>query len=417
MKWLRNYWRHWRFGQLIGEPTDDDEGRSFAKLREFVYIDQRSVQSLLASTDSGRVAAEQTARESNTNTSERNANAGAGTGPVNIGIGGRRISREGTETENVYSFDLIQSKFTRLYEDDDITPPISLEADSAYALQDDLVLADLTRGTVLELRGEIQLHPLYRVYKATKYIDDAAPEEDIAQEDTLQLIEGSLGEKIPIEIEVDGISIVGDNDEIHASSSGEHINVVALLDENDLWTEPIQTLASNKQFTVFCRVEQVRPNWYPMKLIRVLESISPDLADEYNMLLEGELQTAIDAFEASVDASSRVSGVDESMVREFVEFLAETATVSVDDNEVETIVKNAVASYSPGEVNVAIEQEIELLKTTHNEFTDVVAESALLEPSHELRSEYLRGQVEQPSQSTEREFMPHLEANVIGIYW
>ncbi|WP_438267637.1 DUF6414 family protein [Halorussus aquaticus] len=76
---LRNYWRQWWFGQASGDPSSED-GHQFPQLREFVYIDQRSVQSLLASTDSGRVAAEQTNRESNVNTSKHNANAGAGAG-------------------------------------------------------------------------------------------------------------------------------------------------------------------------------------------------------------------------------------------------------------------------------------------------------------------------------------------------
>ena len=277
---IRNYWRYWRFGQVSGEPSED-EGKQFPQLREFVYIDQRSVRSLLASTDSGRVAAEQTDRESNVDTKQNSANVGAGSGPVNAGIGTNRTTQQGNETENVYSFDLIQSKFTRLYEHEDINPQISLTADGAYDLQDGLELSTLDRGEVLEFRGTIRLHPLYRVFRAIEYIDTAAPDEADISEGEMQLIEESLGNKIPIEIEVDGLSIDEDG-RISESSEGDAFNVVALLDETELWTEPIQTLASNKQFRIFCRVESIRPNWNPMKLIRVLESISSDLAENFN---------------------------------------------------------------------------------------------------------------------------------------
>ena len=419
MKSLRNYWQRWGFGQTNSDPTDsgeDEEARSFAKLREFVYIDQRSVQSLLASTGSGRVAAEQTARDIGMNTSERNANIGVGAGPANVGVGGRRASQEGTETERVFSFDLIQSKFTQLYEDDDITPRILVDSDDSYDLRDDPLFLDLDRGTLLEVRGNIQLHPLYRIYRAMKYINDASPEESIADEEVLRLIEESLGEKIPIEIELDGISITEDTNKIRADSSGEDVNIVALLNENDLWTEPIQTLASNKQFTIFCRVEQTQPNWYPMKLIRVLESISPGLADEYNTLFERELVTALDAFEAGVDASGK-STIDEQAVREIVEFLAEEASTSVDDEQIETIVENTLRSYSPEEVDVPIAQKIELLKTAYAEFTDVISKEVFSKTSPEIRSEYFRRRADQSDQTTEREFTPHLEVNVIAIYW
>lgn len=418
MKRLRQYWRRSRFGNTPDDSTDD-ESQQFPKLREFVYIDQRSVRSLLASTDSGRIAAEQTAHETDVETSERYADAGIRAGPANIGGGGRRASQQESGTENVYSFDLIQSKFTRLYEHEEITPRISISSEGKYELRspddDQLSMEDLERGTILELRGKIRLHPVYRVYRVIEYVENAAPEQQIEQEDTLQLIEDSLGEKIPVEIAVGGLSLTGD-DEIKADSNGETINVVALLDKNELWTEPIQTLASNKQFRVYCRVEEVRPSWYPMKLIRVLESISPELADEYNTLLEGQLQAAMDAFETRVDAYTENTGTNERMVRDFVEFLAEEASESVNDEQVETIVDNTIASHS-SESGVAIEQEVELQKTAYDEFISLLSEDLFEKEPHELRSEYHRDQYIRTEQSSDRDFTAHIEANVIGIYW
>jgi hypothetical protein len=350
---VRNYWRYWRFGRASGEPSDG-EGKQFPQLREFVYIDQRSVRSLLASTDSGRVAAEQTNRESNINTKQHSANVGAGAGPVNVGAGTNRTSQQGNETENVYSFDLIQSKFTRLYEHEDISPEISLNADGGYELQDELELSKLDRGNVLEFRGTIRLHPLYRVYRAIEYIDTAAPDEADISEGDMRLIEESLGNKIPIEIEVNGLSIDG-NGNISEDPQGDAFNVVALLDETELWTEPIQTLASSKQFRIFCRVESIRPDWYPMKLIRVLESISSDLAETFNEDLESDLQAAMGRFEAHVEATDENTGVDKQKIREFTEFLAERAESSIEDDQMDDIVGHAAEAFSP-ESSVAFEQ-------------------------------------------------------------
>jgi len=411
---IRNYWRYWRFGQVSGEPSED-EGKQFPQLREFVYIDQRSVRSLLASTDSGRVAAEQTDRESNVNTKQNSANVGAGSGPVNAGIGTNRTTQQGNETENVYSFDLIQSKFTRLYEHEEINPKISLAADGAYDLQDGLELSTLDRGAVLEFRGTIRLHPLYRVFRAIEYIDTAAPDEADISEGEMQLIEESLGNKIPIEIEVDGLSIDGDG-RISENTEGDAFNVVALLDETELWTEPIQTLASNKQFRIFCRVESIRPDWYPMKLIRVLESISSDLAENFNDDLESELQAAMDRFEAQVEATTKNTGFDEQKLREFIEFLGERAESSIQADQLDEVVEHAADAYSP-DATVAVEQEVELLKQAYNSFTEIYSEDEFSEDSASLRSDFHQQATHPQSADTDRDFTAHLEANVIGVYW
>ena len=411
---IRNYWRYWRFGQVSGEPSED-EGKQFPQLREFVYIDQRSVRSLLASTDSGRVAAEQTDRESNVDTKQDSANVGADAGPVNAGVGTKRTTQQGTETENVYSFGLIQSKFTRLYEHEEISPKISLAADGAYNLQDGLELSTLDRGTVLEFRGTIRLHPLYRVFRAIEYIDTAAPDEAAISEGEKRLIEESLGNKIPIEIEVDGLSVDGDG-MISEGTQGNPFNVVALLDETELWTEPIQTLASNKQFRIFCRVESIKPDWYPMKLIRVLESISPNLAENFNDDLEAELQAAMDRFEAQVEATTENTGFDEQKLREFIEFLGGRAESSIQADQLDEVVEHATDAYSP-DATVAVEQEIELLKQAYDSFTEIHSEDEFSEDSASLRSDFRQQATHSQSADSDRDFTAHLEANVIGVYW
>lgn len=411
---IRNNWGYWRSEQVSEEPAED-EGKQFPQLREFVYIDQRSVRSLLASTDSGRVAAEQTDRESNVDTKQNSANVGAGAGPVNVDVGTNRTTQQGNETENIYSFDLIQSKFTRLYEHEDINPQISLAADGEYDLQDGLELSTLDRGAVLEFRGTIRLHPLYRVFRAIEYINTAAPDEADISEGDMQLIEESLGNKIPIEIEVDGLSIDGDR-RISESTEGDAFNVVALLDETELWTEPIQTLASNKQFRIFCRVECIRPDWYPMKLIRVLESISPDLAENFNDDLESELQAAMDRFEAQVEATTENTGFDEQRLREFIEFLGERAESSKNSDQLNGVVEHATDAYSP-DATVAVEQEVELLKQAYDSFTEIYSEDEFSEDSASLRSVFRQQATRSQSADSERDFTAHLEANVIGIYW
>ncbi|MDR5673642.1 hypothetical protein RH858_10875 [Halalkaliarchaeum sp. AArc-GB] len=361
------------------------------------------------------MAAEQTNRESNINTKKHSANVGAGAGPVNVGAGTNRTSQQGNETENVYSFDLIQSKFTRLYEHEDISPEISLNADGGYELQEELQLSKLDRGNVLEFRGTIRLHPLYRVYRAIEYIDTAAPDEADISEGDLRLIEESLGNKIPIEIEVNGLSIDGSGN-ISEDSQGDAFNVVALLDETELWTEPIQTLASSRQFRIFCRVESIRPDWYPMKLIRVLESISSDLAETFNEDLESELQAAMDRFEAHVEATDENTGVDKQKIREFTEFLAERAESSIEDDQMDDIVGHAAEAFSP-ESSIAFEQEVELLKQVYSSFTEICSEDEFSEDAGSLRSDFHQQVSQSRSDDSDRDFTAHLEANVIGVYW
>jgi type II secretory pathway component PulJ len=322
---------------------------------------------------------------------------------------------EGDEMESVYSFGLIQSKFTRLYEHEDLTPEISLSSEKKYQFEEGLDLSELDRGTLMELRGTIQLHPLYKFYQAIKYISSAAPDETTISEGDMQLIEDSLGDKIPIKIEVDGLSIA-EGGAIREGSQGETFNVVSLLDETELWTEPIQTLASNKVFRIYCRVEAVEPDWYPMKLTRVLESISPPLAEKFSEELESELQTAMNQFEADINISSERIGIDHQMVESFSQFLCEKNGETIEDNQIDEIVEHVSERYST-EATVGFEQNVELLKQTHESFTEIVPDVEISQDEAALRSEFLQQSDQTEHEDSASELTTHLEANVIGVYW
>jgi hypothetical protein len=125
----------------------------------------------------------------------------------------------------------------------------------------------------------------------------------------------------------------------------------------------------------------------------------------------------MEAFEASVEASNERSGVDKQKIRNFAEFLGEEADRSVEDDQINDIVDLAADEFS-SEATVAFEQEVELLKQTYDSFTETVSEAAFSEDASSLRSEYRQEQTSKSqSDSSERDFTAHLEANVIGIYW
>lgn len=110
-----------------------------------------------------------------------------------LSAGGRNTSQESHETESTYSFDLIQSKFTRLYEHEEVSQKISLDSDENYELENSLKLTDLERGDVLEFQGVVQLHSLYRLHQVIEYAETTVSDEEIAGDDTMQIIEKEFG--------------------------------------------------------------------------------------------------------------------------------------------------------------------------------------------------------------------------------
>jgi len=125
-----------------------------------------------------------------------------GPGSVNAGVSEEREHQETKiETRN---YNLIQSKFTRLYKSDAVERKLSLdqipiEEESVEEEFLGLTISDLKRGDVVELRVNLKANLLFRLYRTVDYFDEAFEDQiDSETEEMLELIDSSLGNRIPV---------------------------------------------------------------------------------------------------------------------------------------------------------------------------------------------------------------------------
>ena len=155
-------------------------------LREFVYLDEVSVYSLIAST-LGPIAEQFTDTHTSSRQSEMESSAGAGAGVAKAELNARIMNNQTSGTQVVRK-SIVQATFKQLYESEldslsirskprDIKQPKIRNRDELFAtvqtpadgywIIDPL---DLSRGKLFELEVELEADPIFRVSTFTSTI-------------------------------------------------------------------------------------------------------------------------------------------------------------------------------------------------------------------------------------------------------
>lgn len=409
----------------------------FDALREFVYLDEISVRSLLASTGEGGIISETVDEEMRRRRSGFRAGGklGASSASVNPRVEGERVRQNTTiETRN---YDLIQSKFTNLYKSNVVKKKLSLDQiplddEPAEEPFSDLAKADLKRGDVVELRVNLSANLLFRLYQTIDYFADVSEDQiDSETEEMLELIESSLGNRIPVIGKAVDYKVTGEAEKTTIKRSddlddeekenAEDLEVVTLLNLDSLWVDPIQTLFSNDRFVVYCRVEDVDlERWYPLKVTRAINSLSKPTAKELNEQFRQGLE----------EARSQLSEL-----RDFTNWSAGSAAQWGQD--IEQYTTNLEGEYdlevSEGEQQQLLRETMKNVELSHeasqtaqrkkilNAYTDAVIEMFDLDPiDHENRQE-LRPDTSKSNQNNEEAEASddafRIEAKTVAIYW
>ena len=169
---LRSRFRAWRRARRRKRAAE----RQQAPLREFVYLDEVSVYSLLAS-KLGPIATEFTATETATLASEVSGSLGVGAGGTKASLGSKMQSSE-VQGSQVLRKSIVQTTFKELYELETPllqlptnlapprvdSPPGSKLAERLAELDDPWVLevGQLARGGLVELEVELEAEPIYK---------------------------------------------------------------------------------------------------------------------------------------------------------------------------------------------------------------------------------------------------------------
>jgi hypothetical protein len=302
---LLTRFRAWRRRTRRQRAAEQQE----ATLREFVYLDEVSVYSLLASR-LGPLATEFTDTE---------------TASLKVEVAG---SGAGTETgSQVLRKSIVQTSFKELYElevsslamrpaDQQTKLPTTSNLDDLVATKE-ILLADgwlidpevLGRGSLVELEVQLESEDIFRassIVSVALDIIDANPEMfgvDVAtlgQAKTAgRVLEKLLVGLVPVSglaVDYNIVRIVDKEWIVHRRlvnqiqdiepSSVYPLYIVGVAEQSLFWKDVRRILFANARFRVLCRVAQngIRDSWKPVKLAQILDLVKPGLGQQIDEL-------------------------------------------------------------------------------------------------------------------------------------
>ena len=281
-------------------------------LREFVYLDESSLISLLASTTGG-ITDQQSTRQ-------RKRISGSITGILPGNQGDIGATKE--KTSEIVRQYVIQSNFTEFYElrKGDLKLSDQIKSNSAIPLQgtrttelDGFEVSDseLKRGDMIELEVELGSHDLYKIYKAVDLLgeiieslpDDSDPISEIESEefsggnvsDIIELIGKFLIGLVPIEGEVENYGVVKSDSQAYIGEKSvlekqdieyDSFSIVGSVKESAMWQDTTRFLFDENEYTAYCRIDdpQLEEDWMPLKLMDVVDGIEEGASESIQQL-------------------------------------------------------------------------------------------------------------------------------------
>lgn len=310
-----------------------DRAASSSILREFVYLDEVSVTSLLSSR-LGALPSEYTETLSSSIKSEVSSSLGVDAKVVKSGIGSRFEATQGQDSQ-VLRKATIQATFKDLHayekrknvsmitpEAADGQPPswsdIVAEMSSRspnYALQTWVLDQDrLMRGELFEVKVRLRADPTYRVSSIISTMADLISNPHLAASvnaDGMEearafngILEGLMAGLVPLKCEMVDYStftISGAEYAIHAKvqpslpdgvkATRKPLYLVGVTEQSLYWKDIRRVLFSDSPVWALCRiaVTGIRSQWTPIKLAEVLKEVLPDLGNEIDRFSTGAL--------------------------------------------------------------------------------------------------------------------------------
>lgn len=412
----------------------------FDDLREFVYLDEISVRSLLASTGEGGIVSETVDEEMRRRRSGSSAGGSVSAGPASVNAKVSEESEHRTTTVETRNYDLIQSKFTRLYKSDAVKKKLSLDQ---ISIEDEpvddpfsgLATSELARGDVVELRVNLSANLLFRLYRTIDYFADTFEDQvDSETEEMLELIGSSLGNRIPVVGKAVDYKVIDEEDEkiIKLSAEldndetedAEDLEIVTLLNLDSLWVDPIQTLFNNDRFVVYCRVEDVDINrWYPLKVTRAINSLSKPAAENLNQEFERGLQevrSKLSGIRSFTDWSTGSIAQWSQDIEQYTESLEDEYGQDVSEDEQEQLIVEAMRTVDIGDEVSQTARRKKIL----NAYTDSFIDMFGLDPIDDEKRQKLRpdnsttsGVSDQNDELDKSSKVFRIEAKAVTMYW
>lgn len=287
-------------------------------LREFVYLDDVSVHSLLASRTRG-IATQFTESQKSSTTDDVDHSVGIGIGSTKVKTNaGSQIV--GAKSSEVLSRAIIQTSFKELYElqrgslalllpDQATTLDPIRESDLQQMLESEdggkpwLVDPDsLCRGDLIEVEVALEAEPIFHLVEVYGTVmalfqhnedllgyDVATQLSQVAS--LVRVLEGLLAGLVPVRgrlVAYKSVMIGNKNILIHQKlldqfdtdelTAVRNVYVVGVAERDMFWKDIRRVLFSGAKYTSFCRVatEGMAAKWHPIKVANVLGGIVPN---------------------------------------------------------------------------------------------------------------------------------------------
>ena len=323
------WWKRWR-----QRRREEPVAHRAIKLREFVYLDEVSVTSLLSSR-LGKLPSEFVETLTNARKAEVNANSEASAAAVLKSRIGSRYETSWTENSQVLSKATIQATFKRLHdiEEQSLTlrpifssesPPVNQRIQKALTsgvFDDDMhqwiiSVEDLKRGRVAEVEVELQADPSFRVSAIFTTFKELADESAdlLSQTDRLdfekvielnRVLEKLMGDLVPLRCRVVDYEVIGTGNQvflIHRRAlenlseterpATRPLYLVGVTEQSLFWKDIRRILFSKARFRILCRLnyEGLRTTWTAVKMVDLLEEVAPALKREMDIFGSGALK-------------------------------------------------------------------------------------------------------------------------------
>ena len=452
------------------KPNED----SNRERREFVYLDEVSVHSILASRTGG-IATEVTERKSASQSSEVKGSLGVGFGGTNANLG-TKMQTGRVEESQVLRKAVIQTNFKELYDIERPTlvlrpasPDNLPTVDSIRDLERLLgspggrgLLVDpgtLQRGELLEVEVELEADPIFRMATIiTTFVGLMEDNEELLQNaDTAQLpeirsvarlLDSLLAGLVPIRgrlVDFEWIRICNRDVLVHRSLLSQMpagampeacpAFLVGVAQSDLFWKDIRRVLFSQARYTVFCRLATngLTDRWSPIKMADAFSGITSDF-DEMIRGLGDELTSGFKRGVRSATAGTTVNAPltmqnhdaqqEDLLLRNYVESLADYHKGSIEPS--------AIAALTHG---VSFPEKwpdsVDVYRTVFAEVTKKVDDSLEVKTprnvAYELRLQALKqSRIEELVEidgSTASDNLPEprrerfLDSEIIAIYW
>lgn len=418
---------------------------SVPPLREFIYLDQTSVVSLIASTTGGITEQKSTVKRRQISGSITGGLKGGGTS-----VGSKVGATEERKSQAVERY-VIQSNFKELYDArasdliiaDEYEPNRSITGRMWAALlgsnNQDSVLeeSDFKRGDIAEINVRLGSDSIYEVYTVLESFSDiihnipqeAGSElnlenEDFSREDLVklsQLFEQLLEGLVPIVGEIVNYGIVIEDGEARLISKEfaenedipyDELKMVGFVGSNKFWQKETRFLFDDDEYTVYCRLDsgEVTNEWIPIKLLSVIDSIIPGFSESL-----GDIPDDI----GDEDAGSNRNGRNEIPLRPRLEYFTnqveEAGNLDIGDDERDDVITGVLWEF--GETISRNEEMVDALvflveTLEERDFEHSLNGSELMD----LREEVLRRNFDTLAEENQKQEW-YLPVSFTAIYW